>query len=73
MNVYDDSEGKPLILLQSREATVTHPMRLEQGQGVILDSELRLFFEGVMKLKNHIARDYLLSLVLTRLRRNELR
>lgn len=74
MNVYEDAEGKPLLTYNA----VTRLSHVQRGwsrglrrQGVILDSELRAFYQGIASLRNETARDYLMFLVLTGLRRNE--
>jgi integrase len=71
---YEDADGRAVVstnpvkcLSAVRKGWRTVPRR----QTLILPGELRNFYLGVQALRNDTARDYLLFLVLTGLRRNE--
>jgi integrase len=74
MNVYEDSDGRPVILRspvrrlsQVRKGWSKCPRR----QGVLRDTDLSPFYRALSRLSSETAKDYLLFLLLTGLRRNE--
>lgn len=73
MAQYEDTQGRSLIIENpvKRLSQSRSWYRVERRQNFIKSHELAPWYEAVMKLENHILRDYLLLLIFTGLRRNE--
>lgn len=73
ISVYEDVDGKPLLMLNPvdrlRDARLWH--RTKRRQTVIRPTQLQVWYEGVMRLSRLDARDILLLEILTGLRHGE--